>query len=131
MLKVNWFSKISATVGQFKNFLTLLEWCYSAKFTTMSIFDNLILSIFQKLFYSTCDRENFLSFIPNFKNFHLLLEQLLSKLGLLLDWLCIVEIFPSIVKILTLENIILLNPFMIFLEQSNITQTKVKQKYYA
>ena len=90
----------------------------------MSIFDNLISSIFQKLFYSTCDRENFLSFIPNFKNFHLLLEQLLSKLGLLLDWLCIVEIFPSIVKVLTLENIILLNPFMIFLEQSNITQNK-------
>ena len=48
-----------------------------------------------------------------------------------MDWLCIVEIFPSIVKVLTLENIILLNPFIIFLEQLNITQTKVKQKKYA
>ena len=55
--------------------------------------------------------------MPNFKTFHLLFGQLLGKLGLLLDWL--------------LENIILLNPLMIFLEQSNITQTKVKQKKYA
>ena len=87
--------------------------------------------ISRSFFYSICDRESFLSFIPNFKTFHLLFEQLLSKLGLLLDWLCIAEIFPNIVKVLTLENIILLNLFMIFPEQSNITQTKMKQKKYA